>query len=228
MPDRGPGAHGRPSASPQATVEVTGTVQASFNGSGQYVSALNPGRPRAAYYTSTWSRSTASGASTIRPTTGCCLVGDFPLFYKAQDLYFFDPQDQVLVPDSVFVPLGATVSQLLTDLVDSLTAGPKTPWLDDATDTELRPCRTRVQQVTQRRFDRHGEPRCPQVGQAQPEELELFAAQLVWTLTGSPTSPSGFGRRAGAQRPAVDAAYPALPGRPGPGPGADAGRLRVF
>ena len=66
-------------------------------------------------------------------------ASDFPLFYKAQDLYFFDPQDQVLVPDSVFVPLGATVSQLLGNLVSALVAGPKTPWLQGAADTELPP-----------------------------------------------------------------------------------------
>ena len=51
---------------------------------------------------------------------------DFPLFYKAQDLYFFaDPQDQVLVPDSVFVPLGTTDSQVLDNLVRALIAGPR-------------------------------------------------------------------------------------------------------
>ena len=30
-------------ASPQVSIDVTGTLQASFNGSGQYISALNPG-----------------------------------------------------------------------------------------------------------------------------------------------------------------------------------------
>ena len=116
---------------------------------------------------------------------------DFPLFYKAQDLYFFDPQDQVLVPDSVFVPLGATVSQLLTDLVNSLTAGPKTPWLAGATDTELPPGTSVQQQVSNDGSTVTVNLTFGKTVKPSPRQLELFAAQLVWTLTvtGSPASP---------------------------------------
>ena len=42
-PDVAPSPKPSPSSSPQAKVEVTGTVQATFNGTGQYVSALAPG-----------------------------------------------------------------------------------------------------------------------------------------------------------------------------------------
>jgi hypothetical protein len=180
-----------PRTGPRALVEVTGTVQASFNGSGQYISALNPGP--ASVSTSHWPFTLAKVDGQWRitnpPNYRMLPLGDFPLFYKPQDLYFFDPQDQVLVPDSVFVPLGATVSQLLTDLVNSLTAGPKTPWLANAADTEL-PAGTSVQQqvtndgsavTVNLTFGKSVTP--------SPRGLELFAAQLVWTLTGSPTSP---------------------------------------
>ena len=177
------------SASPQASIDVTGTVQASFNGSGQYVSALNPG-PASASYKFTLVKVGGQWRITDPPSYRMLPTEDFPLFYKAQDLYFFDPQDQVLVPDSVFVPLGATVSQLLTDLVNSLTAGPKTPWLAGAADTELPPGTSVQQQVTNDGstvtvnliFGKWPIP--------APRQLELFAAQLVWTLTGPVRRPS--------------------------------------
>jgi len=182
-----------PRASPQVSVDVTGTLQASFNGSGQYISALNPGPASAPTdYNFTLAKVNGQWRITNPPDYRMLPVGDFPLFYKPQDLYFFDPQDEVLVPDSVFVPLGATVSQLLTDLVNSLTAGPKTPWLANAAKTEL-PAGTNVQQqvtndgstvTVNLNFRKSVTP--------SPRGLELFAAQLVWTLTGSPTSPPGI------------------------------------
>jgi Lipoprotein LpqB beta-propeller domain/Sporulation and spore germination len=170
----------------QATVDVTGTVQASFNGSGQYVSAQNPG-PTLASYSFNLVKVNDQWRITNPPSYRMLTKDDFPLFYKAQDLYFFDPQDQVLVPDSVFVPLGATVSQLLNNLVSALAQGPKTPWLDGATDTELPPG-TKVQDVTIDGstviVNLDGD-----VAKASTKQLQLFSAQLVWTLTGSPTIP---------------------------------------
>jgi len=176
-----------PTSGQQASVDVTGQVQACFNGSGQYVSAQCQGQPTAAWNANLvkvngqW-RITNPPASRMLPSSV------FSLYYKAQDLYFFDPPlDQVLVPDSVFVPLGATVSQLVTNLVSALTQDPKTQWLEGATDTEL-PTGTRVQQVTT-----DGSTAIVNLGgdvaKASPKQLQLFAAQLVWTLTGSPPSP---------------------------------------
>ena len=180
-----------PSGGRRAAVEVTGTVQAMFNGTGQYVSALSPG-PASTDYNFDLVKVNGQWRIDNPPNYRMLLVGDFPFFYKAQDLYFMDGQAQVLVPDSVFVPLGATVSQLLTDLVDSLTAGPKTPWLNNATDTEL-PAGLRVQQVLNDGSTVTVNLAVPKTVNLAPRELELFAAQLVWTLIGPPTtSPSGF------------------------------------
>ena len=173
-------------ASPRASVDVTGTVQASFNGSGQYVSVLNPG-PAAATATASYPFTLVKVGGQWRitdpPGYRMLPVGDFPLFYKAQDLYFFDPQDQVLVPDSVFVPLGATVSQLLTGLVNSLTAGPKTPWLANATVTGLPPGTSVQQQVTNDGSTATVNLTVGKTVKPSPRQLERFAAQLVWTLT---------------------------------------------
>jgi hypothetical protein len=171
----------------QATVDVTGSVQAFFDGSGQYVSAQSQSQPSGAVY---FNLVKVSGQWRITnpPNFRMLTADDFPLFYKAQDLYYFDAQDQVLVPDSVFVPLGATVSQLLENLVSALAQGPKTPWLVDATDTELPPG-TKVQGVaidgSTVTVNLGG-----QAGKAGTKQLELFAAQLVWTLTGSSNPPN--------------------------------------
>jgi Sporulation and spore germination len=165
--------------SPQAMVNVSGAVQASFNGSGQYyVSAQSQDTPAGAYpfylekVNGQW-RITNPPSYRMLPSSA------FPLFYKAQDLYFFDPQDQTLVPDSVFVPLSATVSQLLGNLVSALVTGPKTPWLQGAANTELPPGST-VLGVTVA-----GSTVTVNLGgqakQATAKQLGLFYAQLVWT-----------------------------------------------
>jgi Lipoprotein LpqB beta-propeller domain/Sporulation and spore germination len=170
-----------------ASVLVSGAVQACFNGSGQYVSAQCQGQPSGA-----WNADLVKVGGQWRianpPNSRMLLSSVFSLFYKAQDLYFFDsPLDQVLVPDSVFVPLGATVSQLVANLVSALAQDPKTQWLEGATDTELPPG-TKVQQVTT-----DGSTAIVNLGgdvaKASTKQLQLFAAQLVWTLTGSPPGP---------------------------------------
>lgn len=184
VPDRTPDRN----AAAQATVSVSGAVQASFNGSGQYLSQSQDQPPGAwnFYLVKVDGQWRVSNPPDYRMLPSSA----FSMFYKAQDLYFFDTQDQVLVPDSVFVPLGATETQLLSNLVGALTAGPKTPWLVGATDSEIPPG-TRVQQVTT-----DGSTvtvnLVGQVAKASTKQLELFAAQLVWTLTASPTSLPGI------------------------------------
>ena len=176
-----------------ASVDVTGPVQACFNGSGQYVSAQSA--QCQAQQSGVWKANLVKVNGQWRitnpPDYRMLPSSAFSLFYKAQDLYFFDPpQDQVLVPDSVFVPLGATISQLLANLVTALTQGPKTPWLEGATDTELPPS-TKVQQVTT-----DGSTVIVNLGgdvaKASPKQLQLFAAQLVWTLTSQSPSPGSI------------------------------------
>jgi hypothetical protein len=172
----------------QASVDVNGKVQASFNGSGQYYVSAQSQSPGQAPGTYTFNLVKVNGQWRIEnpPDYRMLTKDDFPLFYKAQDLYFVDQQNSVLVPDSVFVPLGATVSQLLNNLVTALVEGPKTPWLVGATQTEL-PAGTKVQGVmidgSNVTVNLGGT-----VAKTDPR-LQLFAAQLVWTLTGAPASP---------------------------------------
>jgi hypothetical protein len=170
-----------------ASVDVTGMVQASYDGSGQYVSAQSQGQTDAPY-TFLLAKVGGQWRITNPPDYRMLPVDDFSLFYKAQDLYFFDSGGHVLIPDSVFVPLGVTASQLLDNLVSALSEGPKTPWLENAADTEFPPG------VNGDNDDVLGvstEGTYVTVNLGGPvardtKQLPLIAAQLVWTLTGSP------------------------------------------
>jgi hypothetical protein len=174
------GAHAAPQ---QVTVTVTGTVQALFDGSGQYVTAQSQGQaPRE--YPFKLVKVGGQWRITNPPDNRMLTTTDFPLFYKPQDLYFVGPAGDVLVPDSVFVPLGATVSDQIDNLVNALVEGPKTPWLADAAATDL-PAKTTVLGVSAAgatvTVNLGG-----QAAKADAKQLGLFAAQLVWTLTGLP------------------------------------------
>ncbi len=174
--------HGRPD---QEMVEVTGDVQATFNSAGQYVAAQGPGKPAAKLYLFHLVKVNGQWRITNPPENYRMLTAyDFSQAYKAQDLYFFDPADQVLVPDSVFVPLGTPPNVLVTNLVNALIQGPQTPLLKDATDNDVFPAKTAVLGVTL-----SGDVAVVNLGgglaHAARRTLELVSAELVWTLTGS-------------------------------------------
>jgi WD40 repeat protein len=176
-----------PHGTPRASVSVTGLVQASFSGSHRYISA-KPG-PASVTYQFHLVKVDGQWRISNPPPFRMLYENDFPYYYKAQDLYFVDPSDQALVPDPVFVPLGGTESQLVTDLVEALADNPATRWLTGAADSEF-PARTTVQATvdgTTATVDLGGA-----ATRASPQTLELISAQLVWTLTGSPTSPSSI------------------------------------
>lgn len=132
----------------QATITVTGPVQATLNASGQQL------------YSSA-SQGNGAGAQPSAPASGPCagqvdcypftLVksagqwriskpadsllldqSDFLRAWQPQDLYFFDTSRKVLVPDSVFVPLGTSENDLLTKLAAALQQ-PPTAWLAGVT-----------------------------------------------------------------------------------------------
>ena len=180
-----PGPHG----TPRASVSVTGLVQASFGGSHRYISAQALG-PASVTYQFILVKVDGQWRISDPPRFRMLYENDFPYYYKSQDLYFVDPSDQALVPDPVFVPLGGTESQLVTDLVVALASQPATPWLADAADSEF-PAGIKILSVnvdgTTATVDLGGAA----VG-ASTKTLELISAQLVWTLTGPPTSPSSI------------------------------------
>jgi hypothetical protein len=187
----------------QATVEVTGAVQSSFNGSGQFVSAQGQGGTKAA-----WDASLVKVDGQWRisnPPDYYRLLNafDFATFYNPQDLYFVNPDygnpgivtslDQALVPDSVFVPVETSRSDLVKNLVTALlpnAAGfPESKWLQNGAVTF--PAGTTLDGVTVA-----GTTAVVNLGgltDAGTTDLKEVSAQLVWTLA-SPRAgpPSGI------------------------------------
>jgi hypothetical protein len=173
-----------PHGAPRAWVDISVSVQATLNGSGQYVSAQAQSSPPSQFILVK-----VNGQWRIQnpPSFRMVNANDFQYYYKAQDLYFFDQPDATLVPDSVFVPLGVSPQTLAYNLVSALIAKPTTPWLAGAADSEF-PGGTKVVSVNV-----DGATATVDLGgaaaSAGAESRLLMAAQLVWTLTGSPASP---------------------------------------
>ena len=177
-----------------ATVDVSGTVQASFNGSGQYVGAQQSGGAaqvaRQQFHlvkvNGTWriTNPLPQGRMLTEP--------DFASVYKPQDLYFFDPFQEVLVPDSVFVPAGTSPANLVTNLVGALLKDPQSNWLQNQASatapavTAFPPGKTSINVTID------GTTATVNLGgaaaTANDSTLEQMSAQLVWTLTGQQES----------------------------------------
>jgi hypothetical protein len=175
-----------PHGAPRAWVDVTVTAQSTLSGPGPYVSAQ--GLPVPPYR---FTLVQVGGQWRIQNPPAFRMVNenDFQYYYKAQDLYFFDQADSTLVPDPVFVPLGASPQTLASNLVNALIAKPTTPWLAGAADSEF-PAGTSVSVAVD------GATATVDLGGAAAGASAgtrlLMAAQLVWTLTGSPASPSSI------------------------------------
>jgi hypothetical protein len=186
-----------------ATVDVTGVVRASFNGSGQYVGAQGSrtgGQPdgsgtQLADQTFTLAKVNKEWRITNAPDNFRMLTQpDFAKVYRAQDLYFFDPTGQVLVPDSVFVPTGTSPSSLVSNLVNALLKDPQAQWLvpqDGSSPPAVTafPPHSKVLGVTV-----DGTTATVNLGgpaaSATPQVRQQMATQLVWTLAGQ-TGPVG-------------------------------------
>jgi Lipoprotein LpqB beta-propeller domain/Sporulation and spore germination len=174
------GGHG----SSRALVEVTGSIQAMVNSSGQDVSAPVGG----ARYSYQFSLVKANGQWRIsNPPGQTRLINafDFSHVYRAQDLYFFDPSYHVLVPFSVFVPEGIPESP---NLVQALAQGPSTTWLQGAVKSRF-PAGTKILSVSS-----YGSTvtvnLSGSVAATNAMTREQLLAQLVWTLAGPSASAS--------------------------------------
>jgi hypothetical protein len=174
----------------QATVNVLGHVQASFNGTGQYVGAQQSGAAPVAYQQFHLVKVDGHWRITNPLPQGRLLTEpDFASVYKPQDLYFFDPEGQVLVPDSVFVPAGTSP---VTNLVEALLNTPQSYWLKTQTSATppavtAFPPGSKINNVA---ID--GTTATVNLGgaaaTATDSVLEQISAQLVWTLTGQQES----------------------------------------
>ena len=177
-----------------ATVDVSGTVQASFNGSGQYVGAQQSGG--AAQVTQQpFHLVKVNGQWRITdplPQGRMLNEPDFASVYKPQDLYFFDPYEEVLVPDSVFVPAGTSPTDLVTNLVGALLAAPQSQWLQNQA-SATPPAVTAFLPHTNINVAIDGTTATVNLSgpgaTTNSTILEQISAQLVWTLTGQQETP---------------------------------------
>jgi hypothetical protein len=174
-----------------AVVGVSGTVRASFNGTGQYVGA-QPGQTgtQTASQQFTLVKQGRQWLISDPPRIRMLAEPDFAKVYKPQDLYFFDSTGQVLVPDAVFVPAGTSPGSLATNLVTALLANPQTDWLRPQGNSAppavtAFPVHSSVKNVnvivdgTTATVNLTGV-----AASAGPAARQQMAAQLVWTLTG--------------------------------------------
>jgi hypothetical protein len=168
----------------RATVVVDGNASASLSGYGSYAVASSsaPVPPQ------TFQLVKIAGQWRISSAPPALLLtqGQFADDYELRNLYFFDPNNQYLVPDPVYVPLQATTTSLINGLVKDLIAPPK-DWLAEATQTAF-PTGTKISPggVTL-----SGNTAAVDLGGAiatAPNQKNLLAqvsAQLLWTLVGS-------------------------------------------
>jgi Lipoprotein LpqB beta-propeller domain/Sporulation and spore germination len=187
----------------QAAVDVSGSVQSSFNGSGQFVSAQGQGDAMATWHVSLVKVDGQWRISNPPDDHRLLSAFEFTTFYNPQDLYFGNPNyddastasslDQALVPDSVFVPVETSRSDLVKNLVTALLptalGNPQSKLLQNAAATF--PSGTKLESVTVA-----GTTAVVNLGgltNPGTTVLKEISAQLVWTLA-SPRAgpPSGI------------------------------------
>ena len=206
-----------------ATVDVWGTVRASFDGTGQYVAAQDGGPAPDANQRFYLVKVDGEWRIANPPYGRLLTEPDFSLVYRPQDLYFIGSGGQVLVPDSVFVPTGTSSESLVSNLVGALLKNPQTPWLQAAPGAA--PATTAFPGGSSRNdisVSVEGTTATVTLSGAAAKAgdtaLEQISAQLVWTLTGQQESPANIQavELVVNGKPWVPSTAP-CPGGPGPG-----------
>src|SRR5579872_7520760 len=174
----------------QATVQVSGNVLVNLTGTGSV----------ATQSTQSQSQSQSSGHAAYKfdlakvggqwrieqlPKVLVLAQKDFAFAYQAQNVYYVpsgQSQGSRLVPDTVYVPLGTTENDLLTRLVNTILTSPG-DWLQYAAQTSVQGTKlisaypsyqTAVVNLT------------GAIARATPAQQQEMAAQLAYTLVGSP------------------------------------------
>ena len=177
-----------------ATVQVNGSVQASLQGSGSY------SVPSAASQSSTSTQAPfpqfllqkdKAGQWRISQAPNVLLLTSsaFQNDYQLRNLYFFDPMGKHLVPDPVYVPLGASAEELVNGLVRDLNTQPA-DWLKGPTKTAF-PAGTKVSSVNLDGGVTAVVNLTGSVTKASTPVMEQILAQLEWTLGTVQGGPNG-------------------------------------
>jgi hypothetical protein len=192
----------------QVTVTVTGQVQATLSGSGKYLwvtqggdqGQAKAGRPCSAVQadsttTCTFTLTQVAGQWRIAGLPSNLLLDqpDFSRVYQSQDLYFFNPDNTVLVPYTVFVPLGTSATTLLSTLVSTLispgetwlTAGQAEPASSSPAHTSFPPGTEPIGSGVSITGGTATVSLGGAIAQAGSTVLNQTLAQLTWTLAGA-------------------------------------------
>lgn len=211
-PTVGPYATSGTGAKQTATVTIGGSVQATLSGQGGYAVPSASAAGGATCNQQTFTLERVRGQWRISHAPNCLLLTSyqFQYDYQLRNLYFFDPDLSVLVPDPVYVPLQATAANLMDGLVYDL-IHPPGDWLTrGATTTAFPKGTTTIGDVTL-----NGGTVAVNLGgaiakTASTSLLQKVSAQLLWTLTGS-----------GESGPAVQSVELSVNGKPWSPPGSD-------
>ena len=168
----------------QATVTVSGNVQANLSGYGSY--AVPQAKQQGVSPIFDLVKLNGQWRISYAPPELLLTSDLFKDDYQLRNLYFFDPTGKFLVPDPVYVPLQATPSDLMDGLVHDLVAPPH-DWLSrDATETAFPPGTTVLGDVTL-----EGTTATVNLGGAIAKAststpvMQQVSSQLYWTLVGS-------------------------------------------
>jgi len=177
LPDAPGGSHQTKNTT---VVQVSGTVLGNLSNSGQYsISSHSQGTTEEKFVlvqrNNQWRISSAPGQVLLTQS-------DFVHVYQPRNIYFFDPAEQTLVPDPIYVPEEATPADLVKQLLRVVMA-PPSGWLHNAVQTAF-PGGTKLLTVS---LD--GGTAVVNLGgavtRASEDALHQMSAQLLWTLTGS-------------------------------------------
>lgn len=169
-----------------AYVTVSGSEQASLSQYGAYAvpSAKSPQQQEQP--PSFTLRKVSGGQWRITQAPSNLLLSShmFNYDYQQRNLYFFDPKQQFLVPDPVYVPLQATPAELMNNLVRDLIS-PPLDWLHGGTHTAF-PGGTAIRagDVTLEGGTATVNLRGA-IDKANDSVMAEVSAQLFWTLSGS-------------------------------------------
>jgi hypothetical protein len=149
----GPSIWGKPTVTPgpkrTATVQVSGKEQAFLQGYGSYSVPLASSADASSGALQTFKLVQVNGQWRISDAPQKLLLtsDSFQSDYQQRDLYFFDPRHKFLVPDPVYVPLGAQPSDLMNGLVSDLITQPR-DWLSGGATKTALPQGTKISSVT--------------------------------------------------------------------------------
>lgn len=166
-----------------ATVGVTGSIQASLKGSGSY------SVPSSAQGDSTYvpefrlKKVHGQWRISFAPLELLLTSNSFANDYQLRNLYFFDPMSRYLVPDPVYVPLGATPGDLVNGLVRDLVTPPN-DWLSKGATRTAFPAGTKVSSVTLDGVTAVVNL-AGTITKAKPLTMQQVSEQLLSTLSGA-------------------------------------------